>query len=188
MNTPNKLTIFRIILVPIFVAILLLEQIPYNYLWAFFIFLLASFTDCLDGYIARKYQMITDFGKLMDPLADKVLVTSALVCFVQLGIVGAVPVIIILAREFLVTSLRLIAVQKNKVIAADIWGKAKTVAQMVMICFVLLLQDLVRHQYISNSVYLACFVNILVVIVVALTVISGANYLIKNRDCFSDLK
>lgn len=127
MNTPNKLTILRILLVPFFVAALLLAVIPHHFLIAGLIFGVASLTDLLDGKLARKRGQITDFGKFADPLADKILVISALICFVQLGIIGAVPVIVLLFREFAVTSIRLVAASNGKVVAANLWGKAKTV-------------------------------------------------------------
>ena len=151
MNTPNKLTVLRILLVPFFVAFLLIKQIPYNYLWATLIFAIASITDTIDGKMARKYNLVTDFGKFMDPLADKILVTSALVCFIELGFVNSIMVVIILAREFMVTSLRLIASGKGKVIAASMWGKVKTVSQMVGIVVILLLQTVYQLSLIHIS-------------------------------------
>lgn len=139
MNLPNKLTVARILLVPFFVAALLID-FPLNNLAALAIFGAASITDLLDGKIARKQGLITDFGKFADPLADKILVISALLCFVQLGLCDCVAVIIVLFREFTVTSIRLIAASKGKVIAANIWGKVKTVTQMVAIICVLVMQ------------------------------------------------
>ena len=139
MNLPNKLTVARILLVPFFVAALLID-FPLNNLAALALFGAASITDLLDGKIARKHGLITDFGKFADPLADKILVISALLCFVQLGLCDCVAVIIVLFREFTVTSIRLIAASKGKVIAANIWGKVKTVTQMVAIICVLVMQ------------------------------------------------
>ena len=139
MNLPNKLTVARIILVPFFVAALLIN-FPLNNLAALAIFAAASITDLLDGKIARKRGLVTDFGKFADPLADKILVISALLCFVQLGFCDCVAVIVVLFREFAVTSIRLIAASKGKVIAANIWGKVKTVTQMVAIICVLVMQ------------------------------------------------
>ncbi len=138
MNLPNKLTLLRIILVPFFVAVLLLDFIPHHYLIALIIFAAASITDMLDGKIARKYNMVTDFGKFADPLADKILVISAFACFIQLNIVNAVFIILVLFREFTVTSIRLVAIEHGKVVAANIWGKAKTVSQMAAIIIVLI--------------------------------------------------
>lgn len=137
MNLPNKLTLMRIMLVPFFVAFLLIDSIPCNYLIALAVFIVASLTDMLDGKIARKYNMVTDFGKFADPLADKILVTAAFACFVQLNIVNAVFIILVLFREFTVTSIRLVAAEQGKVVAANIWGKAKTVSQMIAIIAVL---------------------------------------------------
>ncbi len=139
MNLPNKLTLARILLVPFFVAALLID-FPLNNLAALLIFIAASLTDMLDGKIARKQGLITDFGKFADPLADKILVISALLCFVQLGLCDCVAVIIVLFREFAVTSIRLIAASKGKVIAANMWGKVKTVTQMVSIICVITMQ------------------------------------------------
>ncbi|MBQ3969286.1 MAG: CDP-diacylglycerol--glycerol-3-phosphate 3-phosphatidyltransferase, partial [Clostridia bacterium] len=138
MNLPNKLTLLRIILVPFFVASILIEELPFHYLIALVIFSVASITDMLDGKIARKYNMVTDFGKFADPLADKILVISAFACFVQLDIINAVFIILVLFREFAVTSIRLVAVENGKVVAANMWGKAKTVSQMTAVIVVLL--------------------------------------------------
>ena len=136
MNLPNKLTLGRIILVPFFVAALL---IPFSLhtIVALVLFIAASITDMLDGRIARKRNLITDFGKFADPLADKILVLAALLCFVQNGWCDCIAVIIVLFREFTVTSIRLIAAAKGEVIAANIWGKVKTVTQMVAIITIL---------------------------------------------------
>ena len=144
MNLPNKLTTFRVILIPFFVFFLLA---PYfegygNYI-ALVIFIVASLTDFLDGKIARKYNLVTNFGKFMDPLADKILVTAALIYFIPLRLAPAWIVILILAREFLVTSLRLIASGKGIVIAADKWGKYKTATTMVWICYALLMTNFI---------------------------------------------
>ena len=142
MNLPNKLTVARIIMVPFFVVFLVNVTIPHHFLIAGLIFALASFTDLLDGKIARKRNLVTNFGKFLDPLADKILVISALVCFVNLGLAELWFVLIIIAREFMVTSIRLIAVNTGEVIAANIWGKAKTVSQMVAIVGILIMQYL----------------------------------------------
>ena len=139
MNLPNKLTLLRIILVPFFIGALLIN-FQYHYLVALLIFIIASITDMLDGKIARKRNLITDFGKFCDPLADKILVTSSLLCFIELGLCGSIPVIIVLFREFAVTSIRLLAATDGKVVAANIWGKVKTVTQIIAIILVLVLQ------------------------------------------------
>ena len=126
MNLPNKLTMVRIVLVPIFMIALLLEF----YYAALIIFCVAAITDFFDGYLARKHNLVSSFGKIMDPLADKLLVFSALVCFIQLEKVSVWAPIIIIAREFFVTSMRVVAVSKGKVIAASWWGKVKTNVQL----------------------------------------------------------
>ena len=136
MNLPNKLTLWRIILVPFFVAALLIP-FPLHTIVALVLFIAASITDMLDGRIARKRNLITDFGKFADPLADKIVVLAALLCFVQNGWCDCIAVIIVLFREFTVTSIRLIAAAKGEVIAANIWGKVKTVTQMVAIITIL---------------------------------------------------
>lgn len=136
MNLPNKLTLWRIILVPFFVAALLIP-FPLHTIVALVLFIAASITDMLDGRIARKRNLITDFGKFADPLADKILVLAALLCFVQNGWCDCIAVIIVLFREFTVTSIRLIAAAKGEIIAANIWGKVKTVTQMVAIITIL---------------------------------------------------
>jgi CDP-diacylglycerol--glycerol-3-phosphate 3-phosphatidyltransferase len=140
MNLPNKLTVFRVILVPFCVFFLLLPGIPNHFLWALIIFCLAAYTDHLDGMLARKNNQITNFGKFMDPLADKIMVVSALVCLVSLGLADTWCVILIIAREFIVTSVRLAAVDNGVVVAANNWGKAKTVSQILAIFVILALQ------------------------------------------------
>ena len=134
MNLPNKLTIFRVILIPFFVVFMLAPICPgyANYI-AVAIFIVASLTDLLDGKIARKYNLVTNFGKFMDPLADKLLVCSALICFVELDKLPAWMVIIIIAREFIISGFRLVASDNGIVIAASWWGKSKTISQMIMI-------------------------------------------------------
>lgn len=186
MNTPNKLTLVRIMLIPFFIVILLLPQIPFHYLIALFIFAAASFTDFLDGYLARKYNLITDFGKLMDPLADKLLVVAALVCFVELGLVSSIAVIIIISREFLVTSVRLIAAGKGMILAADKWGKYKTVVQMLSIIIILIGEHLKSVQIIPESYDLSILYAIFIFITILLTLFSGFNYIIKNKEVFLD--
>ncbi|MBQ7503707.1 MAG: CDP-diacylglycerol--glycerol-3-phosphate 3-phosphatidyltransferase [Ruminococcus sp.] len=139
MNLPNKLTLLRIILVPFFVAAMLIE-FPLHYLVALALFSIASLTDLFDGKIARKKDLVTNFGKFCDPLADKILVISALLCMIQLGLCDCVIVIVVLFREFAVTSVRLLAASDGKVVAANIWGKVKTVTQIAAIIAVLALQ------------------------------------------------
>ena len=191
MNLPNKLTVARILLVPFFVAALLID-FPLNNLAALALFGAASITDLLDGKIARKHGLITDFGKFADPLADKILVISALLCFVQLGLCDCVAVIIVLFREFTVTSIRLIAASKGKVIAANIWGKVKTVTQMVAIICVLVMQIILDIG--ALGVALPCCLRCifywtgegLIWVSTLFTVISGIIYVKQNKHFISE--
>lgn len=189
MNLPNKLTLLRILLVPFFVAFLLVPQIPFGALWALLVFIVASITDFFDGYLARKHDLVTDFGKFADPLADKILVVSAFCCFIEMGVISAVPVIIVLFREFAVTSVRLIAATKGTVVAANMWGKAKTVSQMIAIIITIVLQATL--QLIGNNALVAPFTiatNVVIWISVALTIISGIVYLKDNADLYKNAK
>ncbi len=182
MNLPNKLTMLRIFMIPLFLICFLMSSIPNHYLWALLVFGLASLTDMADGMIARKQGLVTDFGVLMDPLADKLLVMAAMICFIPAGIVHAVVVIVILAREFLVTSIRLVAAGKGIVIAADKLGKLKTISQMIWICLGLLWLGLEGWGGAAALWYLYQFFTGLTV---SLTVVSGFNYTVKNRSLFS---
>ena len=173
MNLPNKLTMLRIILIPVFLVLVLVESIPLHYLWALIVFLAACITDTLDGHIARSRGLVTDFGKLMDPLADKLLVMSALVAFIPVADVPVWVVVVILGREFMVTSLRLIA--------ADKWGKVKTISQMIWLNYTLLMLWLFPEAGWAHTVFV-----VLMGIVVATTVLSGANYMLKNKELYSD--
>ena len=201
MNLPNKLTVGRIILVPFFVAALLAD-FPLNNAVAMIIFVMASLTDIFiiasltdmaDGKIARKNGLVTDFGKFADPLADKILVLAAFLCFVQLGICDCVAVIIVLFREFSVTSIRLIAASKGKVVAANMWGKAKTVSQMIAIIAVIAMQIVlelpeVGLNFINTATFEPIFFvvgEILIWISVVFTIISGVVYIIQNRQFIS---
>ncbi len=192
MNLPNKLTVGRIILVPFFV-VALLANFPLNNAVALIIFIAASLTDMFDGKIARKNGLVTDFGKFADPLADKILVLAALLCFVQLGICDCVAVIIVLFREFSVTSIRLIAASKGKVVAANMWGKAKTVSQMIAIIAVIAMQIVlelpeVGLNFINAATFEPIFFvvgEILIWISVVFTIISGVVYIIQNRQFIS---
>ena len=167
MNLPNKLTIFRILCIPVFVVLLLVNTIPYNNYIAVGVFIIASLTDMLDGKIARKYNLVTNFGKFMDPLADKLLVSSALICMIEMGMLPAWIVIIIISREFIITGFRLIAAEGGLVIAASWWGKIKTVTQMIMIILLLLgVQGIIA--------------TILIFLATLFTVISGVDYIVKN--------
>jgi len=189
MNLPNKLTVLRMAMIPLFLVFMLIspEKLGATYLIALVIFALASLTDMLDGKIARKHGLITDFGKLMDPLADKLLVMSALVAFVELGWVPGVVVIVILAREFLVTSVRLIAAGKGTVLAADKWGKMKTVSQMIWICYLLFARWLIKMPIPDLAALVIVLLHyVLMIIVVFLTLFSGFNYMKNNWDMFKD--
>ena len=150
MNLPNKLTMARILLVPLFVAAMLIP-FPMHNLAALVLFAVASITDMFDGKIARKRNLITDFGKFADPLADKILVLAAMLCFVQNGLCDCVAVIIVLLREFAVTSIRLIAAAKGEVVAANIWGKVKTVTQMTAIIAILIMQSALDVMTLANA-------------------------------------
>ena len=194
MNLPNKLTLLRIILVPFFAAALLIEAIPHRFLIALLIFIAASLTDMLDGKIARKYNMVTDFGKFADPLADKILVISAFACFIELDIVGAAFIILVLFREFSVTSIRLIAAENGKVVAANMWGKAKTVSQMIAI-IVVLLNGYILELSSMNILSVPGAENIIPIIDTVLlwisgvlTVISGVIYIKDNFGFIKNAK
>lgn len=177
MNLANKLTMFRVVLVPFFVAALSLSQ----HLIALILFALASVTDMLDGKIARKYDQITDFGKFLDPLADKILVAAALVCMVERGYTTAWLVWVILAREFLVSGVRLVAAgsPRKLVIAANIWGKLKTASTMVAICVILLLH--VLEDFGAALAFTQTVSDLLMILCAVLTVISGITYLWDYR-------
>ena len=180
MNLPNKLTIFRVILIPFFVLFLLLEPDNQTFrLIADLIFIVASLTDMLDGKIARKYHLVTNFGKFMDPLADKLLVCSALICFVAIpsGPMPAWVVIVIMSREFIISGFRLVASDAGVVIAASYWGKIKTVVQMLM--SILLIFNF--EGSVINIVE-----NVFIYAAVILTVISLIDYMVKNWNVMQD--
>lgn len=174
MNLPNKLTMLRIIMIPLFIIVLMSG----HYYISAVIFILASATDALDGHIARKYNLVTNFGKIMDPLADKMLVVSALVCLVELGEIAGWMVIVILAREFTITGLRTVAAAQGIVIAAGWSGKIKTALQMIAVP-ALLLQNW-PFYYIGFP-----FATIMLWAAVIMTIISGTEYIIKNKTVFS---
>ena len=178
MNLPNKLTILRVILIPFFVVFMLFDITGAADKWiALVIFCVASLTDMLDGKIARKYNLVTNFGKFMDPLADKLLVCSAMICLVDLRLLPSWIVIIIIAREFIISGFRLIAAEHQIVIAASMWGKFKTTFQMIMIILLILNID---YPY-SNIVNM-----VIMYIALALTIISLLDYIIKNYKVFID--
>lgn len=176
MNTPNKLTIARMIMVP-FLVVFMLTDIggEANRYISLAIFVAASVTDWFDGKIARKYNLVTNFGKFMDPLADKLLVCSALICFIEMGRLDAWIVIIIIAREFIISGFRLIAAENGVVIAANYWGKFKTVSQMIMI--ILLIVDFGGVFDILEMIFIW--------VSVALTIISLMTYILQNKSVLS---
>lgn len=188
MNLPNKLTVLRVCLVPFFVLFLLAEAIPFRFLFALIIFAAASYTDHLDGKIARRDNLITNFGKLMDPLADKIMVMSALICFVRLDLASTICVIIIMVREFAVTSIRQVALEQGKVIPANNWGKAKTVSQIVAIIAILLFQTVLGFGWLEAY---AGVMNIagqaLIIIATVLTLISGLIYAKDSAYIFKEM-
>ena len=188
MNLPNKLTVFRVILIVPFVLLLLGGYAQWGWFTAIFggileytdyialaIFIIASLTDLLDGKIARKYNLVTNFGKFMDPLADKLLVCAALICLIELQRIPAWIVIIIISREFIISGFRLVAADNRVVIAASYWGKFKTTFQMIMVCLM-----------IANIDVLAILTQIVMWIAVALTVVSLVDYLVKNKSVLFD--
>lgn len=191
MNLPNKLTVFRMILIPVFMLVLALPldwgtlqvagaQLPVTHLVAAIIFIVASLTDLADGKIARKYKLVTNFGKFADPLADKLLVMTALIFFVQFGWVPAWMVAIVVIRELAITGLRTLIVENNgKVLAAAMPGKIKTASQMVAISFFLL------HDIVFAMAKIP-FAMIMIWIALLATIYSGIDYFYKNRDVFSD--
>lgn len=194
MNLPNKLTIFRVILILPFVLLLLGGHHEWGWFQAIFggileyvdyialaIFIIASLTDLVDGKIARKYNMVTNFGKFMDPLADKLLVSAAMIALVDMGRIPAWIVIIIISREFIISGFRLIASDNHVVIAASYWGKFKTTFQMVMVC--LMIANLgAKYEW------MRILTDCIMWIALALTVISLIDYLVKNKDVMKDQK
>ena len=179
MNLPNKITMIRVILIPFFVFFMLTDFVPYSNVIAVAIFIVASLTDTLDGYLARKYELVSNFGKFMDPLADKLLVCSALICFVAIpsGPMPAWVVIVIMSREFIISGFRLVASDAGVVIAASYWGKIKTVVQMLM--SILLIFNF--EGSVINIVE-----NVFIYAAVILTVISLIDYMVKNWNVMQD--
>lgn len=172
MNIPNKLCVLRILLVPVVIYIMINSSIDNSNIYALLIFVIASLTDMLDGYIARKYNMITNLGKFLDPLADKVLVISVLIAFVQMDKLSPWIVIIIVFREFAITGFRILAASENIIIAASWWGKIKTITQMIMIIILFLNLNILYWSYVEK---------ISILVAVFMTIISGIDYIIKNK-------
>ncbi|MGL4483401.1 MAG: CDP-diacylglycerol--glycerol-3-phosphate 3-phosphatidyltransferase [Anaerovoracaceae bacterium] len=183
MNVPNILTIARVCAIPFFVWVLMEN----NYLFAMIIFIVAAATDALDGHIARKYNLVSNFGKIMDPLADKLLVMAALVCLTALAAIPAWMTIVILAREFTISGLRAVAAAEGIVIAAGMTGKIKTVLQMVALPVIMLVRSnqfealLTNYGYLDN---LYIFAIVLLWAAVIMTIVSGAEYIVKNIQVF----
>lgn len=202
MNLPNKLTMLRVIMIPFFIFFLLTDLFQGSLWVALGLFCGASFTDFLDGQIARKYNLVTNFGKFMDPLADKLLVCSALICFVEMKLLPSWFVIVIIAREFIISGFRLIASDKGVVIAASWWGKFKTVSQMLTIILIIVAVACERNIFwkglgmlditnIYNSADLSSWsiaITLLAWISFILTVISLIDYIVKNKDIMKDEK
>ncbi len=183
LNLPNKLTLIRMFLAPIYLALMLIE-FPYHYIVALAVFSVASLTDMLDGKIARKNNLITVFGKLLDPLADKMLTTAALLVFMREGWCSIWIVMIVLTREFAVAGVRLIATAQGIVIPANYWGKAKTVSQMVFTIVIMLLAELdATFDIFANAGWftLARVSNIMLWITAVLTVVSGITYFVDSK-------
>lgn len=178
MNLPNKLTIGRVIAIPVFIVLFLMG----NNIAATVIFILAAFTDMLDGKIARKYNLVTNFGKLMDPLADKLLVMSALICLVEDSRIAGWMVVVILGREFIITGMRQVAAAQGIVIAAGVTGKIKTITQMIAIPLLLLNN---WPFYLLNIGFEIPMDKIFLWIALIMTVVSGVEYIVKNRKLFS---
>lgn len=178
MNLPNKLTTFRVILIPFFVFFMLAPNMTgINHYIAAAIFIVASLTDLLDGKIARKYNLVTNFGKFMDPLADKLLVCSAMICLIQTGQLAAWIVVIIIAREFIISGFRLIASDNGVVIAASYWGKFKTTFQMLMVIVLILNVQMPFFQILGMILTYAALI---------LTVVSLIDYIVKNKDVLKE--
>lgn len=177
MNLPNKLTVCRVVLIPFFVFFLLNDAMNPYFKWvALGLFIVASLTDLFDGKIARKYNLVTDFGKFMDPLADKLLVCSAMIGLIELGRIEAWIVIVIIAREFIISGFRLIAADNGRVIAASYWGKFKTTFQMFMV--ILMIANIQMSP-------LPLITQIIKWIALILTIVSLVDYLFKNKDVMS---
>lgn len=193
MNLANKLTMIRIFLVPVFLVFITVKEIPYGSIIATVVFIIASLTDQLDGHIARSRNQITNFGKFMDPLADKLLVTAALVSLVELKLVAGWAVVVILAREFAVSGLRTLAASDGTVIAASWWGKIKTVTQMIAILLLLLKVNINTSvnaiNFVNNNSLLNDFFTYvpetIMFMAVLITIISGIDYFVKNKHVLS---
>lgn len=175
MNIANKITLVRIFLVPVFLLFMLTDFTAYNSIIAFVVFVIATLTDKIDGTIARKYNLVTDFGKFLDPIADKLLVCSALICLTADGTIPAWITIVIIGREFIISAFRLVCADTGKTVAASWWGKLKTIAQMVTIIVLLL-----------NIAQLKILEDILIYVSLVLTVVSLVDYFLKNKEVLKE--
>ena len=180
MNLPNKLTIARILLIPV-LWIFLATQAVWAQVLAFFLFLLASLTDYVDGYIARAWGLVTDFGKFVEPIADKLLVTTVMLVLLDQGRMPCWAVVLFIAREFVISAFRLVAAGKGVVIAADKLGKYKTATQMVALCMLMLLSPVAGHAAITSS-FLLTVAYIVLYVSLALSVVSCVDYIRKNKS------
>lgn len=187
LNTPNKLTIARMLITPVYLALILWESLPHRFLIATLVYSAAAITDAIDGKMARKNNQITNFGKLLDPIADKVLTTSALLAFMQMGLCNIWIVMIVLAREFTIASIRMISAADGVVIPANFWGKLKTVSQMTFTIVIMLLGEVYDILAVHNAAWyakmpsLSLISNTLLWITAILTVISGVIYIIDSK-------
>ncbi|NLK28279.1 MAG: CDP-diacylglycerol--glycerol-3-phosphate 3-phosphatidyltransferase [Clostridiales bacterium] len=179
MNLPNKITIFRVIMIPVFLLFYLLPGIPYGNYIAAGIFIIAALSDFFDGYLARKNNLVTNFGKFMDPLADKLLVSGALICFVEFGLIPAWIVFAIIAREFIISGFRLVASDNGVVIAASWWGKIKTNVQMIMSVMLI-----INFDYPIMNILEEIFIWLSL----AFTIISLVDYMLKNHSVLRENK
>ena len=173
MNLPNKITIFRMCMIPFFLMFFMNDTIPYGNWISLAIFVVACLSDAVDGHLARKYNLVTNFGKFMDPLADKLLVCTALLCFVERGTLNLIVAVVIVAREFIISGFRTVAAEGGLVLAASYWGKFKTATQMVMCCLLIVHLEFGWFLILEAVFIWASF---------ALTVISMLDYLIKNKS------
>lgn len=177
MNLPNKITIFRVCMIPLFLITLLVSGIPFGNYIALVVFIVACLSDALDGHLARKHNLITNFGKFMDPLADKLLVCSALICFISLDRIPAWVVIVIISREFIISGFRLVASDNHVVIAASYIAKYKTTAQMIL-CILLILHWDYTWFYVLEQIF--------IYLSLVLTIVSLIDYIVKNRTVLSE--
>lgn len=183
MNLPNKLTVLRVLLVPVFILVLLLSNKTDNGFFRFLpllIFVGAAITDTMDGYIARKHNLITDFGKFMDPLADKLLVCAALICFIEIKYISSWIVILIISREFIISGFRMLAATKGITIAANMWGKLKTVVQMALVIVILC-------DFANILNFLNVLINPLIFLTIVLTIVSGLTYILDNKKVIKNM-